>query len=61
MILQGAHRPDLLRHETLADLLADTVRRQPDALAIVDGSIRLSYSELWLRSRKVAHALASRG
>ncbi len=61
MILQGAHRPDLLRHETLADLLADTVRRQPDALAIEDGSTRLSYRELWLRSRKVAHALASRG
>ena len=61
MILQGSDRPDLIRDETLSDLLETTVRRQPDAPAILDGLTRISYGELWFRASSVANALASRG
>ena len=41
--------------------LFEVARRQPDALALIDGSERLSYAELARRSALAADALAARG
>jgi non-ribosomal peptide synthetase-like protein len=61
MILRGDSRPELIRSETLAELLADTVRRQPEAPAITEGPTTVTYGELWARGSALARALTSRG
>jgi amino acid adenylation domain-containing protein len=40
---------------------AKQVRAQPNAIAIVDGDVRLSYAELDERANRVAHVLIARG
>jgi 2-furoate---CoA ligase len=46
---------------TLADLLDRAVRRRPEAEAVVDGPVRLTYAELDARAAGVARGLAALG
>ena len=46
---------------TIPGLLAATVARQPDAPAVVDGDMRLSYAELGARARDFGGALVASG
>jgi non-ribosomal peptide synthetase-like protein len=61
MFLAGPDRPDLLREETLADLLEATAARQPDAIALRMGQQCLSYGELDAAADRVAHRLIQYG
>ncbi|MET0529351.1 MAG: Pls/PosA family non-ribosomal peptide synthetase [Microvirga sp.] len=62
-ILYGGARPDLLRSETLADIIRDSVARAPDKVAVtlIGSDQQLTYAELDRRSTKVASALAANG
>jgi non-ribosomal peptide synthetase-like protein len=62
-VVLGDLRPDLLRDETLVDIIAATVARLPDktALALIAANLSLSYRELDRRASLVAGALAARG
>ncbi|WP_327417175.1 amino acid adenylation domain-containing protein [Streptomyces sp. NBC_01233] len=53
--------PPHLRHQLLEDLFTEQVRRSPDALAVIDGETRLTYSELHERAGLLAAGLAARG
>ena len=46
---------------SLAAVLAESARRVPDKLAVVEGDLRLSYAELWRDARRYAAALVERG
>ena len=46
---------------SLATVLAESARRAPDDLALVEGQVRLSYAELWADARRYGAALAGRG
>jgi len=61
MSIQGPDRPDLLRIETLADILEATAARHPDALALRDATTALSYAELNAAADRVAHHLLAAG
>ena len=60
-ILYGANNPDLLRHETLADLLENTARRCPYNIALECQDQRLTYTELNERANHIASALIAAG
>jgi len=60
-VLRGTARPDLLREECLADLLAATVRRRPEHPALIWGRRTVTYRELAADSAIIAGALAARG
>lgn len=62
-MLYGGARPDLIRAETLADILRDTARRLPSktALHLIGTKESLSYAELDQRSDTIAAALNARG
>jgi non-ribosomal peptide synthetase-like protein len=60
-ILRGPNRPDLLRHETLADILTATARRRPDHPALIWGDRTVSYAALDNSADAVAGALAHLG
>ncbi len=60
-VLRGPRRPDLLRCECLADLLAATARRQPLHPALIDGERIVPYAELYAAGGAIAGALARRG
>ena len=57
----GANRPDLLRNECLADILAATARRRPRHPALIWGKRIVSYGELNADSGALAGALFRRG
>lgn len=59
--LRGPVRADLLRDETLSDVFEATVRRTPDAPAIVDQDRRLTYAALDAAAGAVAAGLVARG
>jgi non-ribosomal peptide synthetase-like protein len=59
--LRGPVRPDCLRPECLADILAATARRRPQHPALIWGDRCVSYGELEDRSTTVAAALSRRG
>ena len=59
--LIGHRDASLLRDETLAGLFAATVARTPDALAVTDGCLRLTYAQLAARAARVSAGLAARG
>lgn len=61
--LVGDDRPDLLRHETLPDILRATAARSPQApaLATLGGRDGISFLELDRRSTLVAEALVAGG
>ncbi|MCX7251457.1 MAG: amino acid adenylation domain-containing protein [Burkholderiales bacterium] len=61
MILRGPSRPELLRHELLADLFEASAARQPEQTALVCGPLSLSYRELDTRADLMAHHLIARG
>jgi non-ribosomal peptide synthetase-like protein len=61
MSLRGPHRPDLLREETLPEMLAFTARRRPAYPALIWGSRIVSYRELVAAAGTVASALVRRG
>lgn len=49
------------RPGTIDGLFAEVVRRQPDAVALTDGEVRLSYAELDRRAGELADGLAESG
>lgn len=54
MFILGEQRPDLLRHETLPDILADTARRLPQQIAIVDGARTIDYAAFHAAAQDIA-------
>ncbi|ROO58837.1 long-chain acyl-CoA synthetase [Micromonospora sp. Llam0] len=46
---------------SLAAVLAESARRHPDTVAVVDGASRITYAELWLEARCHAAALTELG
>ncbi|SCL13745.1 long-chain acyl-CoA synthetase [Micromonospora nigra] len=46
---------------SLAMVLAESARRHPDTVAVVDGDIRVTYAELWLEARCHAAGLRAAG
>ena len=60
-ILIGDKRPDLIRDEVLAEILAATVAERGAHPALVDPSRSLTYEELWAASGRQARALIDRG
>lgn len=61
MILRGPQLPDLLRSETLADVLENTAQRAPHAPALYWQNDRLSYSDLNQHADLAAHHLIHHG
>lgn len=60
-ILHGPDRPDLLRHEILADIFEATAARVPDKTALVFGLRHLTYAELDAAADRAAHRLIEAG
>jgi len=52
---------DVLHEHTLGDTLREHARSRPDALAVVDGEVRLTYPQLDARVNRLASALADTG
>ncbi len=61
MILRGPHRPDLLKNETLPDLLEASALRVPNKTALIFGEQTLSYAGLNEIADKLASCLISLG
>jgi non-ribosomal peptide synthetase-like protein len=61
LVLRGPQRPDLLRKECLADILAATARRRPQHPALIWGTRTVTYQELDTDSTALAARLAARG
>ncbi len=59
-IVRGRQRPELLRDETLADILAATALRRPEHCALIWGSRAVTYGELKRASDTIAGALGRR-
>ena len=57
IVLRGPHRPDLLRDECLADILAATAARVPKRAALIWGQRAVSYEELDRSAKKIGVAL----
>jgi non-ribosomal peptide synthetase-like protein len=60
-VLRGPSRPDLLRRESLADILSATARRRPNHPALIWGPRQVTYRELDTASERLAAALAEGG
>ncbi len=60
-ILHGPDRPDLLRHEVLADIFEATAARVPDKTALIFGERHVTYAELNDGADRVAHRLIAAG
>jgi non-ribosomal peptide synthetase-like protein len=60
-IVKGAHRPDLIRDESLADMYRATAQQYPNKVALIFGTQQLTYSELDRWSDAIAMQLASLG
>jgi non-ribosomal peptide synthetase-like protein len=60
-VLRGPSRPDLLREESLADILAATAKRSPQQPALIWGKRTVSYGELNALADTIGRALAHRG
>jgi non-ribosomal peptide synthetase-like protein len=61
MILRGPARPDLLRDETLYEILRETAARQPRGTALQFGGETVSYEQLLARATAVGGALSRHG
>jgi non-ribosomal peptide synthetase-like protein len=60
-MMAGDKRPELLRDEVLGEILAATVADRGAHPALVDGSRRLSYEEVWAQAGRQARGLALQG
>ena len=60
-MMAGEKRPDLLRDEVLGEILAATVELRGGHPALVDGTRRLSYDEVWAAAGRQARGLALQG
>ncbi len=60
-MLRGEQRPDLLRDETLPEIVAATAQARPDHIAIIYGDHRLSYADVLRRADAIARGLELRG
>ncbi|WP_286164218.1 Pls/PosA family non-ribosomal peptide synthetase [Azoarcus sp. DN11] len=61
MILKGPHSPDLLRDEILADIFEATAALRPDHVALISGTLRVTYRDLNERADLMAHHLIGKG
>ncbi len=61
VVLRGPERPDLLRHEVLADLFEATAYAHPEATALIAGGQQLSYAQLDADASRAAHRLIEAG
>ncbi len=61
MILHGPSCPELLRDETLADILRRSAERRPEQAALRFGNRSVTYAELTAAAERIARALASLG
>lgn len=61
VVLRGELRPDLIRDELLADLLAATVAASPRAVALITVEATFTYAELDARAEVIARGLVSKG
>ena len=46
---------------SLASILAESARRVPDKVAVVEGDQRVTYAELWRDARRYAAGLVEQG
>jgi len=60
-ILRGPRRPDLLRSETLADVLSTTARRRENHPALTSGNRTVTYRELEAASNQIGGGLSRLG
>jgi non-ribosomal peptide synthetase-like protein len=60
-MVPGAHRPDLLREETLADIFRMSAKASPLKTALIFGNTTLSYSDLDRWTDAMASHLAENG
>ncbi len=60
-ILRGPARPDLLREESLAEILSATAKKRPHQPALIWGDRVVSYGELDAASDAIGSALAQHG
>lgn len=60
-ILHGPDRPDLLRHEVLADIFEVSAARVPNKTALIFGERHVTYAELNEGADRVAHRLIATG
>ena len=60
-ILRGPTRPDLLREESLGDILTAAARRMPGQPALIWGDRTVTYTELDAVSNVIGGSLARRG
>ncbi len=61
VVLRGPERPDLLRHEVLADVFEATAYAHPEHVALIAGDRQLSYAELDADASRAAHRLIEAG
>jgi non-ribosomal peptide synthetase component F len=61
MILRGPHRPDLIKDETLPDLLDATALRFPGKTALIFGEQSMTYAELNAAADRIACKLMAAG
>ena len=60
-LIRGAYRPDLLREETLPELLEATAHRCPDQLALIFAEQQVTYQMLNQQADRAAHHLIVAG
>jgi non-ribosomal peptide synthetase-like protein len=68
-VLRGAHRPDLIRDEVLAEIFLASARARPEHPCLIDGARviaggvhpSLTYAEVAARAGRIAAGLAHRG
>jgi non-ribosomal peptide synthetase-like protein len=65
VVLRGPERPDLLRHEVLADIFEATASAHPEQIALIEGqgegARQRSYAELDADADRAAHRLIEAG
>lgn len=61
VVLRGPERPDLLRHEVLADVFEATAYAHPEQLALIAGERQLTYAQLDADASRAAHRLIEAG
>lgn len=60
-IVRGTHQSQLLKHETLSDIIEATARQYPDHPALIFADQQISYQTLNERANLIAHHLIEQG